>query len=71
VRMAVVGILLGLGLVFALKGILDSVLYGVGAFDASTVVGTAVLLTTIATAASWLPARRAVAVDPTVALRAE
>jgi predicted permease len=69
--LALLGVALGLGLVFALGRVLSSVLYGVEPSDPLTIVGTAILLTGVATLASYLPARRAVAVDPLDALRAD
>ena len=63
----------GLGLVGAwgMSRALESILYGVSTTDPVTFVGTALLLTLVATVATWLPARRAARVDPVVALRAE
>jgi predicted permease len=46
-------------------------LYGVSRTDALTYTFAAVLLTTVATAAAWVPAQRAMRVDPLVALRYE
>jgi len=62
---------LGLAGAFALVRFLTSLLFGVGAYDAVTFVGVPVLLAAVAIAASYLPARRAVRVDPIVALRYE
>jgi putative ABC transport system permease protein len=51
--------------------ILRTFLYGTSAVDPVTFVVTAALLTVVAVAASFLPARRATRVDPMVALRHE
>ena len=47
------------------------ILYEVGPGDLVSYTGAAVVLLIIASVAAWLPARRAAAVDPMVALRAE
>lgn len=65
------GISAGLVAALALSRVLESQLFGVGARDPLTFAGVAVLLATIAFAASYLPARRATSVDPVVALRNE
>jgi ABC-type lipoprotein release transport system permease subunit len=46
-------------------------LYGVSPADPVTFVGIALLVTVIALAASYVPARRALRIDPTEALRAD
>ena len=55
--------------VLALARVLKSLLYGVTPFDPLTLGAVAVLLSLIALLACWLPARRAAAVNPLVALR--
>ena len=70
-RLAGLGV--GLGLCAALPGarILSAQLYGVSARDPATYAGISAVLAAVALLASWLPARRAARVDPAVALRAE
>ncbi|HEX8944048.1 MAG TPA: ABC transporter permease [Gemmatimonadaceae bacterium] len=50
---------------------LASLLFGVTPTDIPTLLGSAVVLVVVAAAASWVPARRAAAVDPALALRSE
>jgi putative ABC transport system permease protein len=71
VKLTLIGVGLGLAGSFALVRFLTSLLFGVGAYDAVTFIGVPVLLAAVAIAASYLPARRAVRVDPIVALRYE
>jgi putative ABC transport system permease protein len=65
------GIVLGLVLALALARLLRSMLFGVGPNDLVTFIVAPLLLTAIAFAATYLPARRALRVDPVIALRAE
>jgi putative ABC transport system permease protein len=66
-----IGTLLGLAGAAALARVMKTLLYEVSATDPWTLVSVAVVLSVSAVIAAWLPARRAMAVDPMVALRAE
>jgi predicted permease len=66
-----VGLAIGLMLAFAVTHLLSNFLYGVSPFDTATFTGVPVLLSCIALAACWMPARRAARVDPIEALRCE
>ncbi|HKE32573.1 MAG TPA: ABC transporter permease [Candidatus Angelobacter sp.] len=70
-KVALVGICTGLLGALAVGRAVSSLLYGVTVHDPSTFAGVAVMLTVIALAACFLPARRAAKVDPMVALRRE
>ncbi len=68
-RLALVGVILGLGGALALTRLLASLLFGIRADDPLTLVLVPVLLLLVAILASYLPARRAVQVDPILPLR--
>jgi putative ABC transport system permease protein len=70
-RPVVAGLAIGLAMSTLLGRVLDTQLFGVTAYDPRTLAAAAVLLTTIAAIACWIPARRASRVDPLVALRHE
>ena len=64
-----IGIAIGLPVAFGLARALSSLLFGVTAADPFAFIGLPLILTAIAALASYLPARRAVRVDPLTALR--
>jgi putative ABC transport system permease protein len=70
-RIGAAGLLLGIAVSLALTRLMSGLLFGVSARDPLTFVALPVMLLAVAMAASWIPARRAVRVDPMIALRGE
>jgi putative ABC transport system permease protein len=70
-KLSIIGVVLGAGLALALTRFISASLYGVKPTDPLTYVFVAIVLIAIALLACFVPARRAVRVDPMVALRHE
>ncbi|MDE3154206.1 MAG: ABC transporter permease [Acidobacteriota bacterium] len=69
--LVLLGVALGLPVAVALSRLVQSQLFGLSAGDPLTMAGAALLLSLVAMAAGYLPARRATTIDPMLALRYE
>jgi ABC-type antimicrobial peptide transport system permease subunit len=70
-RLVGLGLAIGLAAAFGAAQLLRSQLIGVGPRDPATFAIIAAMLSVVALAAAWLPARRAARIDPMVALRSQ
>jgi putative ABC transport system permease protein len=70
-KLALIGLAIGLLVSFTLTRLLKSLLFGISATDPLTFAAISLLLISVALLACYLPARRAARVDPLVALKYE
>lgn len=69
--LAFIGVAVGLACSWGLTRLMSNLLFGIKPTDTSTFLGVAVLFSAVAMAACCIPARRAIKVDPMIALRHE
>ena len=70
-RLAGLGLAFGIGGAWVMAGVLESMLFNIDARDPVSFILGPILLTLVAVAACWIPARRATRVDPITVLREE
>jgi putative ABC transport system permease protein len=70
-RYSFVGLFVGVGSAAAAVRVLNALVFGITAHDPLSFITSCLLLTSVAVAAAWLPARRAARLDPIVTLRSE
>ncbi|HLW54395.1 MAG TPA: ABC transporter permease [Candidatus Angelobacter sp.] len=70
-RLALLGLTIGAGASLVVARLLASMLYGISTSDPATLMGAATLLFLVSMGASYVPARKALSVDPLAALRSE
>jgi len=71
IRLAIIGVLIGIVGSYFVTPVIQSELFNVSPTDPLSFIGVSIFLTAVAFVASYVPARRAMGVDPLVALRAE
>ena len=71
IALVIAGAVLGIAVALGVMRFLKSMLYDVQANDPATMIAVALLLVLVALTACYIPARRAVRVDPMIALRYE
>ena len=70
-RLALIGVAVGLTAAAGLTRLMTTILFGLSAIDPLTFASVGILLCSVALAACYIPARRAMKVEPMVALRYE
>jgi putative ABC transport system permease protein len=70
-RLAIAGVALGAVGALGVTRVIASLLYNISPTDPVTFIGASLFLTLLAALASYIPTRRAIAVDPLIALRSE